>query len=76
MKYSADKDIHRLVRELVGAGWSYGRGARHGRLRAPAGLGVLTVPNTPSDRRAFLNFRQDVRRMLRPVSAAPAPRTV
>lgn len=64
MKYSSDKQIHVLVRKLVRDDWEFVRGGKHGRLRSPEGLAILTVPGSPSDSRAFLNFRQDVRRVL------------
>lgn len=65
MKYSASKEISVLVRQLVRDGWSFRNGRHHGRLYAPAGVAILSVPCTPGDRRAFINFRQDVRRVLR-----------
>lgn len=64
MRYSNDKDINRLVRTLVRAGWCYRHG-RHGKLIPPHSHSVLTVPKTPSDRRAFQNFNQDIRRLCR-----------
>jgi hypothetical protein len=64
MKYSAGKEINALVRRLIREGWSFRHGGKHGRLRTPEGKAILSVPNTPSDRRAFVNFRQDVRRAL------------
>jgi hypothetical protein len=73
MKYSSGKEIHMLVLQLIREGWSFGRGAKHGWLRPPVGPEVLTVPNSPSDRRAFLNFRQDVRRMRRLCMSASMP---
>lgn len=63
-------EIDQLVRQLVQQGWLFRRGSKHGRLRAPAGGDVLTVPSTPSDRRAWMNFRRDVRRVTSNVSAA------
>ncbi len=65
MKYSSLKEINVLVRQLVRDGWLFRSGGRHGRLSAPGGVTILSVPCTPSDRRAFINFRQDVRRVLR-----------
>lgn len=62
-RYSASKEIHALVRQLVRDGWRFQRGGQHGKLYAPNRLACLSVPSTPSDRRAFLNFRQDVRRV-------------
>ena len=72
MKYCAMKEIDSLVKGLVRQGWSFQRGGKHGRLRAPSGRATLTVPGTPSDRRAFLNFRRDVRHALvQPLFVAP-----
>lgn len=61
MKYSNSKEINHLVSDLVKTGWEYSRGKRHGKLKAPSKKYILTVPNSPSDYRAFLNFRRDVR---------------
>lgn len=65
MKYSADKEIEVLVRRLVREGWQYERRRKHGCLMPPNGRSALTVPCTPGDRRAFLNFRRDVRHVIR-----------
>lgn len=64
MKYSANKDINVIVRNLIRQGWSFYWGAKHGRLRHPLGQPILTVPKTPSDNRAPLNFSRDVKRIL------------
>lgn len=61
MKYSSCKDVDRLVRDLVRSGWTFWRGGKHGRLKSPNSTRSLTVPGSPSDQRAFLNFRRDVR---------------
>lgn len=66
-RFSSSKEIHQLVRQLVHEGWRFFRGGQHGRLYPPQGSIFLSVPSTPSDRRAFLNFRQDVRRVQRHV---------
>ncbi len=63
MKYSNNKDIASLVRDLIGDGWQYRNGRRHGRLISPNGIS-MPVPDTPSDRRATQNFRHDVRRLI------------
>lgn len=47
--------------QLVRDGWQFQRGSQPGKLYAPNHATCLSVPSTPSDRRAFLNFRQDVR---------------
>lgn len=64
VKYSTNKDIARLVRELVRQGWHFQRGSRHGKLRSLSGR-YLTVPGSPSDWRAFKNFERDARQILR-----------
>lgn len=61
-KYSNDKNINALVHRLLKQShWQIRRG-RHPVLIAPTGQ-RLVVPGTPSDHRAFLNFKQDVRRL-------------
>jgi hypothetical protein len=62
MKYCTCKDIDDLVKSLIRQGWRFHRGGKHGRLLAPDGKRTLTVPCSPSDRCAFLNFRRDVRK--------------
>lgn len=60
MKYSSAKDINHLIKELIQQGWHFHRGKKHGRLRPPQGWPTLSIPCTPSDRRALLNLRRDV----------------
>jgi len=64
MKYSANKRVDELVRQLIKKGWEFRWGGKHGRLKPPHGMPILTVPSTPSDRRAFANFKGDVRRLI------------
>ena len=61
MKYSSSKEFDVLVRQLLRQGWSFSRGKKHGELRPPMGHQMLIVPGTPSDIRAILNFRRDLR---------------
>lgn len=75
MKYSAAKEINTLVQKLVKDGWTYWRGGRHGRLQAPSGHPTLTIACTPSDRRAFQNFRRDLRNALSRQTTAIQNRT-
>jgi len=75
MKYSAAKEINVLVQALVKDGWTYWRGGRHGRLRAPSGQPTLTISCTPSDRRAFQNFKRDLRNALSFQETVTGPRT-
>ena len=60
--YSKDKEISKLVKKLIKLGWSYRRGRKHGLVYAPLG-GRVVVPGTPSDKRSFYNFRQQVKRL-------------
>ena len=61
--------------KLVKDGWTYWRGGRHGRLQAPSGHPTLTIGCTPSDRRAFQNFRRDLRNALSRQTTATQNRT-
>jgi hypothetical protein len=63
MRYCTNKDINAIVRNLIRHGWSFHRGGKHGKLRHPSGHPLLTVPNSPSDWRAALNFGRDVKRV-------------
>jgi len=60
-KYSNDKNIHLLVHRLIALGWRYHQGKKHGAIISPTGK-KMTIPSTPSDYRAFYNFRSDIRR--------------
>jgi hypothetical protein len=68
MKYSQDKRIAGMVRELIEKGWRYLPGGKHGKLVAPNGR-RLAVPGTPSDWRSGLNFERDARRISRTFSS-------
>jgi len=61
MRYSKDKNLDRLVKSLVGCGAGIDRGKKHRKLRLKNGRFVV-IPSTPGDRRAFQNFKHDVRR--------------
>lgn len=61
-RYCTDKDIDRAVADIVRVGWSFKRGRRSGRFRAPCGATVI-VPCTPGDRRTFANFTAQTRRV-------------
>lgn len=63
-KFSSDKDIQKFVAMLIRSGWVYMRGSKHGKLRSPEGK-KITVPGSPSDKRAYKNFVTDIRRIAR-----------
>lgn len=60
LKLSKDKNINTLVNNLISVGWKYKRRKKHGSIVSPTG-NMLIIPSTPSDRRAFYNFRQAVK---------------
>ena len=62
-KYSNDKEINKEVKMLISQGWTPHRGGKHGAIVAPSGM-KITIPGTPSDRRAYRNFRRDVRHLM------------
>jgi hypothetical protein len=63
MKYSASREIDRLVNHLIRAGWRFHRGGKHGKLSPLVGGKFITVPTTPGDRRSARNFMLDLRRV-------------
>ncbi|PLY02339.1 MAG: hypothetical protein C0622_05655 [Desulfuromonas sp.] len=63
-KYSSDKDINKEIIMLMRSGWSYLDRKKHGIIMSPHGR-KLSVPGSPSDRRALYNFRRDVRQITR-----------
>lgn len=58
-KFSSCKEIGALVSIKVSQGWLFRRGKRHAQLVLPDGT-KLTVPCSPSEIRAFRNFRIDI----------------
>lgn len=64
MKFSRDKDVNRLVSQLIREGWRYRRGGKHGKLSSPDATGFLTISASPSDHRTLHNMRRDVRKLL------------
>lgn len=65
MKYCSNKEIDQLIRQLLGQGWSFRRGSKHGRLTPPEGWPTLTVASSPGDCRSLQNFRRDLRQVCR-----------
>lgn len=59
-RYSSNKQINSLVKALIKQGWSFHWGGKHGRLTSPNREKTITVPKTPSCRRAAVNFTKDL----------------
>jgi len=61
-RVSTDKEINLIVRDKVRIGWRIKPGKKHRKLVSPGGRWV-SIPGTPSDRRAAANFRSDINRI-------------
>lgn len=61
MKYSTNKDFHKLIQDVIHSekGWFFKKGKTHGKLYSPSGE-MIVVPNSPSDSRALPNFKQQI----------------
>lgn len=63
-RMSKDKDINNFVRSLMKLrDWTAVRGTKHVALLSPLGKRI-TIPSTPSDRRAYINFKKDILRII------------
>lgn len=63
-RMSKDKDINKFVRSLVKLScWTAIRGTKHVALLSPLGKRI-TILSTPSDRRAYINFKKDILRII------------
>lgn len=60
--YSKDRDVNKIVQNLIAEGWTPQKKTKHWQICPPNGGKPLTVPNTPSDGRAMLNFKADIKR--------------
>lgn len=59
--YSKDRQVNDTVKAVIRAGWQFTRTRKHGRVITPEGK-KITVPNSPSDFRACMNFKAQLRR--------------
>lgn len=62
---STDPAIVQKVQQLCQSGWTLQRGSKHWRVKSPSGRTTLTIPGTPSDKRAALNWISQIRRVMR-----------
>jgi hypothetical protein len=62
-KFSSNKDINVYIKKLMTAGWSFKRRRKHSCIIYERG-GKISIPSTPSDRRAFNNFKKDTIRLM------------
>lgn len=61
MRYSKDKTINDVVRQLLKGEWKIKSNNRHLRLCNSVTNEVLTVPGSPSDKRAVMNWISQVK---------------
>lgn len=61
MRYSRDATINKTVEELLKSGWVIKSRSRHLRIVEPNLKLTITVPGTPSDRRAVQNWLHQAR---------------
>lgn len=59
-KYCTNKDVQKLVRQMVVGGWCFVNKRKHGVLIDPLGR-KLIIPSSPSDYRSYYNLRSMVR---------------
>lgn len=63
-RFSKNKEINVYIRQLIKyAHWSCAQGKRHNSIFSPLGKRI-TVPSTPSDYRAYLNFKKNIQRTI------------
>lgn len=66
-RLSTDKDINKLCNRLLESKrWEMYRHGKHAVLRHYTGK-TLIVPSTPSDCKAFANFKRDYKNLLREI---------
>jgi hypothetical protein len=63
MKYSSCKDINVLVKKLLRQGWHVVNGKKHPKLYAPNRKKCVVFSKSPSDSRAFQNFKHNIKAM-------------
>ena len=50
-----------MVKDLIKDGWTPIKKTKHWKIKSEEGA-MLTIPHTPSDSRAIMNFKADIRR--------------
>ncbi len=70
-RYSTSNKINDVVKWLLRCGWCVKSTKRHVRIESGDGTMNLTVPKTPSDHRAELNWISQARRIGVDLTAMP-----
>lgn len=66
--YSSDKDVNKIVKELLAEGWTFRKGNGHGKLKTPCGRRVVSVSGSPSSHRATDAMRTRIARIKKDLS--------
>lgn len=61
-KYSANKDFHQLIKKLIKMGWLFNHRAKHNELWSPDKSQRIVISASPSDRRAYMKFKSNLRK--------------
>jgi len=61
--YSSDKDVNKIVKELLAEGWTFSKGNGHGKLKTPCGRRIASVSASPSSHRAIDAMRTRIARI-------------
>ncbi len=62
-KYSSNKDINQLIKELVKVGWLFHRRSKHSELWSPDRLQRIFLSVSPSDKRAYMKLKSNLKRI-------------
>lgn len=63
-RFSKNKDINKFIKNLINdEHWYCLRGKKHPYLCSPKGKRI-TIPSTPSDYRAYQNFKKDIMKVI------------
>ncbi|WP_324005438.1 hypothetical protein RFF20_05600 [Pasteurella multocida] len=60
IRFSKESKINNFVTQKIKQGWSWRKGKKHHILISPKNR-KISIPSTPSDYRAYLNFIKDVK---------------
>lgn len=61
-RYSKDKEINKILQQLVDQGWKVELRNGHWQCKSPCGRYIVTNGSTPSEYRGVKNFKSQLRR--------------
>jgi hypothetical protein len=60
--YCSDKDVNKLIKDLIKKGWVFTKGKKHGKLTSDRSAKPIFISSSPSDKRYFAIVKQHVKR--------------